>query len=163
MPTPARMLAVLVFAALVPVDPPLRAQGAPVRPDTVRDAEFSDRTISRAFGLPDATSAQVSAARNGMRCMDVEDAVLCNLAAPEGSWSDCASLGLVGQFIVWFDLLGGQKTDKRVYVAVECPGQTVTMSSLRRHPVIEFTLDSRKNDSVEQTSRTVVFITTPRG
>lgn len=163
MQTPARMLAALVFAALVPAGSSLRAQDVPVRADTIRGAEFSDRTFAEAFGLPPATDDHARTARDKLRCMEVEGAILCNIDVEYGSRDDCATLGLVSHFIVWFDLHQGRRIDKRVYVAVECPGHTVTMSSMRRHPVIEFTLASRDDGSREETSRTIVFITTDPG
>lgn len=158
--TPARMLVVLVFAALVPAGSSPRAQDVPLRADTIRGATFSDAVIAEAFGLPHATEAHVALARETMRCMQTEDAILCNLTAPGRSWNDCASTALVGQFIVWFDMLGGRRTDKRVYVAVDCPEATVTVSSRRGFPATEFTLATRPKDSVEEASRTVVFIQT---
>jgi hypothetical protein len=160
MRTPARLVTALVLAALAAVGAPLDAQAAPVPTDTVRGSVFSDRTISEAFGLPETTQAQVAKTREQMRCMQTEDAILCNLAAPDRSANECANMALSGHFIVWFDMLGGQRTDKQVYVAVECGSEVVTMSSRRRFPAFEFTLSSRNNDSVEEKSRAVVFIQT---
>jgi hypothetical protein len=160
MRTPPGLLPSLILAVLTAASAPLRAQDAPARADTVRGSEFSDGVISRAFGIPEATSEQVSLARERMQCMQTDDAVLCHLAAPDPSWNDCANIGLVGQFIVWFDLLEGRATDKQVYVAVECGPQVVTMSSRRRFPAFEFTLSSRNTDSAKEESRSVVFIQT---
>jgi hypothetical protein len=137
----------------------LSAQAAPVRADTVHISDFSDRTMAAAFGLPAATDAHVETARNDMRCGTVEDAILCNLSVPGKSHEYCATVALVGHFIVWFDIREGQRVDERVYVAVDCDRHVITMTSLRRHPAMELTLATRDQGSLEEDRRTVVFIT----
>ncbi|HYR11793.1 MAG TPA: hypothetical protein VEQ60_28675 [Longimicrobium sp.] len=138
----------------------MHAQGSPERTDTIRGADFSDRVIASAFDLPEPTEEQMNLMRSAARCMQTDDAVLCNLTAEDRTWEECANTALVGQFVVWFDLLGGRRTDKRVYVAVVCGNETVTVSSLRRFPSFEFTLARRQNDEAEEKTRTVIFIQT---
>lgn len=162
MPTLSRLLPALFLATLA-TSAPLRAQDAPVRADTIRGPSFSDGTISQAFGLTGATDEQVSLTRERMKCMQTDDAILCQLEAADRSPDECASISLVGHFIVWFDLLGGEPTDKQVYVAVQCGPRVITMSSRRRFPAFEFTLSSRNSDSAGEESRTVVFIQTGSG
>lgn len=154
----SRMLLALALAAHAFAGSPLGAQSAAVQADTIRGSRFSDGIVAEAFGLPNPTEAHTRLAREKMQCFQAEDAILCNLAAPGSAWKDCANTALVGHFIVWFDLLRGQPTDKRAYVAVECSEATVTVTSLRQFPAIEFTLATRPDGSTEEESRTVVFI-----
>lgn len=155
----AWLLLALAGAVHVLAHASLAAQAAAVPADTVRVGDFSDRTIAEAFGLPASTSAHVETARNDMRCGTVENAILCNLSVAGKPREYCANVALVGHFIVWFDIRRGEQVDERVYVAVDCGHQVVTMTSLRRYPVMEFTLATRDRDSVEEDRRTIVFIT----
>lgn len=158
MSTRSSFLLALLLAAHVVASGPVHAQDSPVRTDTIGGTTFDDRVIASAFGLPEPTEEQMNLVRSDARCMEVDDAVLCNLTAVDRTWEECANTALLGQFIVWFDLLKGQKTDKRVYVAVVCGNETVTMSSLRRFPAIEFTLARRQNDEAHENTRKVIFI-----
>lgn len=153
------ILLALAGAAHVLAETPVYAQTTTARADTIHVADFSDATIAEAFGLPDATDAHVQMARGGMRCGTAEGAILCNVAAEGKPWKHCANVALVGHFIVWFDLRRGERVDEQVYVAVDCGPQVVTMTSLRRFPVIEFTLATRDRNSTEEDTRTIVFIT----
>lgn len=134
------------------------AQDLPERTDTIRGADYSDQSVASAFGLPQPTEEQIALMRDRARCMQTDDAVLCNLTAEGRAWEECANIALVGQFVVWFDMLGGRATEKRVYVAVVCGNETVTVSSLRKFPAVEFTLARRQRDETRERTRSVIFI-----
>jgi hypothetical protein len=155
-------LLVIALAACV-AGRPVHAQDSPVRVDTIRGVDFSDRVIASAFDLPETTEEQMNLMRSAAHCMQTDDAVLCNLTAEDMTWEECANTALVGQFVVWFDMLGGRSTDKRVYVAVVCGSETVTVSSLRKFPLIEFTLARRQNHETEEKTRTVIFVQSREG
>ncbi|MBB4636919.1 hypothetical protein [Longimicrobium terrae] len=153
-----KILCCFVVLAACVAGAPVHAQNAPERTDTIRGEDFSDRPIASAFGLPQPTEDQINLMRSGARCMQTDDAVLCNLKVEGRAWEECANTALVGQFVVWFDMLGGRASDKRVYVAVDCDHETVTVTSLRKFPEVEFTLARRQRNETEERTRSVIFI-----